>query len=177
MHIFGFRDQIIHDYATYIKNFIQIRDTRISEYTGQNLNAGILWPEPLIQLNPIFEPGEWMETLITQGALHQECARIFRKAKGTGANGGDGKPLRLHRHQVEAIYAALTGEHYVLTTGTGSGKSLAYIVPIVNHVLQAWFRPRYPGDRRLSDERLGQQPGRVSWKSSCAMAMRRARGR
>jgi ATP-dependent helicase YprA (DUF1998 family) len=135
MNIFGFRDQIIHDYATYIKSFIQIRDTRISEYAGKNLNAGILWPEPLIQLNPTFEPGEWIETLVTQRVLHQECVRIFRKDKGAGANGGDGKPLRLYRHQVEAIHAALTGENYVLTTGTGSGKSLAYIVPIVNHVL------------------------------------------
>ena len=70
MNIFGFRDQIIHDYATYIKSFIQIRDTRISEYAGQNLNAGILWPEPLIQLNPTFEPGEWIETLVTQRVLH-----------------------------------------------------------------------------------------------------------
>jgi hypothetical protein len=57
MNIFRFRDQIIHDYATYIKSFIQIRDTRISAYAGRNLNAGILWPEPLIQLNPTFEPG------------------------------------------------------------------------------------------------------------------------
>src|SRR5262249_36019853 len=82
MNIFEFRDHIIHDYATYIKSFIQIRDTWISEYVEQNLNAGILWPEPLIQLNPTFEPGEWIETLITQGVLHPECARIFRKDKG-----------------------------------------------------------------------------------------------
>jgi ATP-dependent helicase YprA (DUF1998 family) len=31
---------------------------------------------------------------------------------------------------------AATGRSYVLTTGTGSGKSLAYIIPIVNHVLR-----------------------------------------
>src|SRR5262249_59562 len=99
MNIFRFRDQIIHAYAAYINSFIQIRDTRISEYAEQNLNAGILWPEPLIQLNPTFEPGEWIETLITQGVLHPECARIFRKDKGASARGGDGKPLRLHRHQ------------------------------------------------------------------------------
>ena len=43
----------------------------------------------------------------------------------------------LHRHQVEAIEAAANDRSYVLTTGTGSGKSLAYIVPIVDHVLRA----------------------------------------
>ena len=34
------------------------------------------------------------------------------------------------------IEAARTGANYVLTTGTGSGKSLAYIVPIVDHVVR-----------------------------------------
>ena len=49
----------------------------------------------------------------------------------------------------------------MLTTGTGSGKSLAYIVPIVDHVLRTrrWRRAADPGDRRLPDERAGQQPG------------------
>jgi ATP-dependent helicase YprA (DUF1998 family) len=45
--------------------------------------------------------------------------------------------LRLHQHQREAVEAARTGDSYVLTTGTGSGKSLAYIIPIVDRVLAA----------------------------------------
>ena len=45
-------------------------------------------------------------------------------------------PLRLHRHQEDAIRVATTGANYVLTTGTGSGKSLTYIVPIVDRVLR-----------------------------------------
>ncbi|MGW3730004.1 DEAD/DEAH box helicase, partial [Streptomyces sp. NPDC000851] len=48
----------------------------------------------------------------------------------------DGRPLTLHQHQREAIDAAKSGASYVLTTGTGSGKSLSYIVPIVNKVLE-----------------------------------------
>ena len=47
-----------------------------------------------------------------------------------------GRLLRLHRHQAEAIKVAAEGRDYVLTTGTGSGKSLAYIIPAVNRVLQ-----------------------------------------
>jgi ATP-dependent helicase YprA (DUF1998 family) len=44
--------------------------------------------------------------------------------------------LKFHRHQSQAVRIAHSGHNYVLTTGTGSGKSLAYIIPIVNHVLR-----------------------------------------
>ena len=47
-------------------------------------------------------------------------------------------------------------ESYVLTTGTGSGKSLAYIVPIVDRVLKQRHGSRRPGDRRVPDERAGE---------------------
>src|SRR5262245_56418821 len=132
MDIFDFRKQLIGDYGKYVKSFIQIRDARIKEYVESVLDEESLWPEPLIQLNPSFAPGEWIDDLVRDRALHPECSRIFRKDKSEKSAGAS---LRLHRHQTEAIHAAQTGGNYVLTTGTGSGKSLAYIIPIVNHVL------------------------------------------
>ena len=42
----------------------------------------------------------------------------------------------MFRHQEEAIEIARSGHSYVLTTGTGSGKSLSYILPIVDRVLK-----------------------------------------
>ena len=44
--------------------------------------------------------------------------------------------MRLHKHQEDAVRIGATGANYVLTTGTGSGKSLTYIIPIVDHVLR-----------------------------------------
>jgi hypothetical protein len=79
MNIFDFRDQLIGDYASYIKSFIQIRDPQISSYVQQKLQEGVLWPEPLIQLNPLFARGEPIDELVAQGTLHRECAGIFRK--------------------------------------------------------------------------------------------------
>ena len=43
-----------------------------------------------------------------------------------------GHSLLLHKHQAEAISLAAAGEIYVLTTGTALGKSLAYLIPIVD---------------------------------------------
>ncbi len=48
MNIFDFRDQLIGDYASYIKSFIQIRDPHISSYVQQKLQEGVLWPEPTL---------------------------------------------------------------------------------------------------------------------------------
>jgi ATP-dependent helicase YprA (DUF1998 family)/very-short-patch-repair endonuclease len=134
MNIFDFRNRLIHDYSEYVTSFIQIQDGRVREKVENSFNAGILWPNPLIQLNPAFEPGGWIENFVEKEILHLECARIFRVKKEDPTP--EGQPLRLHKHQAEAILTAKNGHNYVLTTGTGSGKSLSYIVPIVNHVLQ-----------------------------------------
>ena len=133
MDVFSLRDRLVEEYSDYIRSFIQISDDRIREKVRQELESGALWPEPLIQLNPAFEAGATIDELVEEGTLHPECRRIFRIHKGPDSQG---KSLRLHRHQEKAIRAAATGDNYVLTTGTGSGKSLAYIVPIVDHVLR-----------------------------------------
>ncbi|MHC1767597.1 MAG: DEAD/DEAH box helicase [Verrucomicrobiia bacterium] len=133
MNVFDLRDQLVTDYSTYVQSYIQIRDQRISDHVQQRLNEGMLWPEPLIQLNPSFEPGAWIDELVDEGVLHSACRQIFRKDKAPTSLGDK---MRLHRHQEEAARVAKLGVNYVLTTGTASGKSLAYLVPIVDHVLR-----------------------------------------
>jgi len=132
--VFGLRNKLVGDYAEYVRSFIRIADDRIREYVDTNLEEGLLWPDPLLQLNPAFEPGEYVDQLVQDGILHEECRRIFRIKSDPNE---PGRALRLHRHQSDAVRAATSGENYVLTTGTGSGKSLAYMIPIVDHVLRS----------------------------------------
>ncbi len=133
MDVFELRNRVIREYGSYVRSFLCIRDPRIAELVERELEGGYLWPDPLLQLNPSFEHGDPLPDLVGEGLLHAECLRIFRRKPTPTADLG---LLRLHRHQVEGIRAAAAGENYVLTTGTGSGKSLAYIVPVVDHVLR-----------------------------------------
>lgn len=132
MDVFDLRERLVDDYSRYARSFIQIQDVRINEYVQQCLDGGVFWPEALIQLNPNFKPGVWIDELVNSGILHPECAAIFRKGKADGL----GSQMRLYQHQLDAVQIAEEGHNYVLTTGTGSGKSLAYIVPIVDYVLR-----------------------------------------
>ena len=76
----------------------------------------MLWPDPILQLNPAYESGPTLDDLAAKGVILPGTAKFFRRA--------DGGPIRLYKHQDEAIEIARKNEPYVVTTGTGSGKSL-----------------------------------------------------
>ncbi|MDR0610809.1 MAG: DEAD/DEAH box helicase [Planctomycetaceae bacterium] len=141
MNVFELRDRVINDYASFVNGFIKIRNDAINSCVRQALDDGLLWPDPLIQLSPNFESGGTIDDLITQGLLHPQCSKIFRRNKVTDEGQIiSGMQLQLHHHQTSAIHKATENRNYILTTGTGSGKSLSYIIPIVDHVLKTGSR-------------------------------------
>ena len=127
MNIFDLRDRVLGDYQNYVEGFLNIKDERIRDFVAQELSSGVFWPEALIQLNPSFEMGRSVSELVNQGLLDPLCEEIFQK---------NGSSIRLFDHQERAISLALQRKHYILTTGTGSGKSLTYIIPIIDHILK-----------------------------------------
>ncbi|AXG98027.1 DUF1998 domain-containing protein [Deinococcus wulumuqiensis] len=131
MNIFEFRTDIIDQYRSYVSSFVHIRDPRIRDYVDGEFATGTFWPDPLVQLNPSFHAGGNVADLVREGVLHPACAEIFAVPQN-----GQLAPLNLHHHQRQAIELARQGKSYVVTTGTGSGKSLTYIVPIIDHVLR-----------------------------------------
>lgn len=128
MDVFALRNRVVSDYKRYIESFVRIRDARIDDFVREQFDSGALWPDPILQLNPAYEPGPTLDELAAQGVLTSGTARFFRKFDGTA--------LRLYQHQREAIEIARRHEPLVVTTGTGSGKSLTYLVPIYDHVLR-----------------------------------------
>ena len=79
MNVFELRERLVDDYADYTRSFVVIRDERIRERVDAELEQGLLWPDPIVQLNPAFEPGETIDELVEEGVLHPECGRIFRR--------------------------------------------------------------------------------------------------
>ena len=57
MDVFALRDRVVDDYKRYIESFVRIRDERIEKFVREEFASGILWPDPILQLNPAYEPG------------------------------------------------------------------------------------------------------------------------
>ena len=114
MDVFKLHRDLIGDYVDYTRSFLRIQDRQIDEEVRKAIADGLLWPHPLLQLNPSFEPGERIDELVDEDILHPACKRIFRIKSETDPVGKD---LRLHRHQSRAIRVAHEGKPYILTTG------------------------------------------------------------
>ena len=135
MDAFKVHRELIDDYRRFTEGFVGATDSRIREYLERQSAEGRQWPDPWLSLNPSFASGGSVDDLVREQTLHPDAARVFRVKKDL-ADTGASSPIVFHKHQRDAIETAATRKSYVLTTGTGSGKSLAYIVPIVDRVLR-----------------------------------------
>jgi hypothetical protein len=122
MNVFEVHRKVIDDYESYIRSFIRIGDPVIETEVDKALRVGKLWPEPLLQFNPAFRNAGKVADLASSGLVHRDVADIFRG-------------YSLYQHQLDAITLGASGNDFVVTSGTGSGKSLTYIGTIFSHLL------------------------------------------
>ena len=129
MSIFDLHSQVLADYRDFVRSFFTIADDRTREFVDHALDEEArLWPDPLLQVSPSYARSATVDELAGSGLILEETARIFRTPEG--------QPFHLYRHQVEAIELARTPRSYIVTTGTGSGKSLTYFLPIIDSLLR-----------------------------------------
>jgi len=133
MDVFALRDGVVAEYRRFLEGALRIQDKDVAEYVKSKLDEGALWPEPSVSLNPSFASGGWVDELVDKGLLSDRCGELFRVPDQASRSR---RGLHLYHHQAEAIRAAASGASYVLTTGTGSGKSLGYLIPITDAILR-----------------------------------------
>lgn len=124
MDAFKTHQKIVSEYKDYLKSFINIYDKRITDYVNNQTLINSVLPDPLIQFNPSFAKGKSFDELIDENIVHPNLSRAFGK-------------YRLYRHQVEAIEIGVKrNSGFVVTSGTGSGKSLTFLATIFNDIFK-----------------------------------------
>ena len=139
--------QRIVDLAT---SYRPLRDPRIMQlcqraWSGDERSGGVvgqLWVEGTFPS----ETGEHtLRQLAEKGEFHQELLQLLDR-------GGCPADRTLYKHQEDSLRSqSLTGENspkgprpgVVVSAGTGSGKTEAFLLPVLNDLFQ---NPRKPGD-------------------------------
>lgn len=143
MDVFDLRRQIVDDYASFARSFTRVRAPDLKQQIDAIYANNQFWPEPLLQITPHYERGGSIDSLAAAGDIHATTAAIFR------VPGSPSLPLDLHTHQVQSLMAARQGRSYVVTTGTGSGKSLCFFIPIIDAILRARATDSTPRTRAI----------------------------
>lgn len=140
MKVFDLDRRLVDDYRRFARSFTRIRAQDIRAQVDDLYATGTFWPDPLITINPHFERGASVADLAANGTLHSNTARIFSIDKA---------PISLHRHQEQAVAKAVSKTSFVVTTGTGSGKSLCFFVPIIDAAVRARAAGEEPRTRAI----------------------------
>jgi len=134
MDAFLLHADVKQSYEDYLRSFFTIRDKRILAEVERVMAEGRFMPDPLIQFNPSFRSNTSLDDLITEGVMHPDLKRVYGSKK-------------LFDHQVEAFRKGAAGEGFIVTSGTGSGKSLTYLSTIFNHIMG--LKEHVPGVRAI----------------------------
>lgn len=135
MDVFNLSGSLVQEYEAFSRSFVAIRSEDIRNKVDEGYRSRRFWPAPLLQINPHYRSGGRLGELVGEPGLCAETEAAFR-FRAPDASRKDAS-MHLHLHQAQAIQIALSGKSYVVTTGTGSGKSLCFFIPIVDAILKA----------------------------------------
>jgi len=120
------------DYLSYVESFQQIKSPEIRDWIETRRAAGgLLWKPPYVQISLPFQTGESLSALVDEGILQSGTLPFARQQKDKP----ESPPITPYYHQTQAIRKIMAGGNVILATGTGSGKSFGFGLPIVSTAL------------------------------------------
>ncbi|MGH9228024.1 MAG: DEAD/DEAH box helicase [Acidimicrobiales bacterium] len=137
-------DRVERDYRSYLASTFSFADASLRHDLETRLTEpGRVRRGPILQAAPPYRPGATLTDLVEDGVLHPGL--LERDDDKLPAD----RPLYVHQEQ--AIRATRHGRNLVIATGTGSGKTECYLLPVLDHLLRERDAGtlRQPGVRAL----------------------------
>ncbi|QGM30135.1 DEAD/DEAH box helicase [Bacillus sp. N3536] len=116
---------IEHSYLTYLQDQFPINDETIrTAFHEQLFKKNTLAKGPYLEVAAPYVEGQTINQLIHEGILNPKMAQLNQNE--LPAN----RPL--FAHQEKAVRKAKQGHNFIVATGTGSGKTESFMMPILN---------------------------------------------
>jgi len=129
-------ERIVNRYLSYLETTFSFNDVILQKQLKKELRKIDKFSKgPILEATPPFESGSSIEDLIKEGVLSSEFRKLCT----------DELPLdrNLYLHQKNAIYKLVKDKrNLIVATGTGSGKTETFLIPILNHL----FREKENGE-------------------------------
>ncbi|GAA3571360.1 DEAD/DEAH box helicase [Microlunatus spumicola] len=130
-------------YRRYLQSLMTVRDPVLDAALHRAItDTSLLDKGPYLEATPPYAPGATLQDLVNEGVLEQSFLRLA----------SEGLPMSrpLYRHQDEAVRKVAGGRNVVVSTGTGSGKTESFLIPILSSLLREEAAGRLgPGVRAL----------------------------
>lgn len=124
----GIKRYITSAFATNSETFEKERGSLLSQ-------SGVLFQEPYVEPIPTYKSGCSLGELSENDLPGlNDCGReAFKAIVGAGLFTGD---YPLYSHQQRMLKESLGGKHGVVVTGTGSGKTEAFLLPVIANIIR-----------------------------------------
>lgn len=125
--VVGCVHHLIEEYRRFLLTSYRFLDNHLrQQFEGHLAQANVVVKGPYVTLAREYESGETLRALTEGGRAERDLLKIrwpFGEEK-------------LYRHQVRALDAGRAGRSFVITTGTGSGKTESFLLPIFDDILR-----------------------------------------
>lgn len=129
VHPINTTEKIKHDYFSYLQTIKPFKEKWLRDEFDQAIHEpDMLVKGPILEISLPYKKGATLNDLLDEGLLSTE----FKKLET------DELPLnrQLFIHQEKAIRKILSNRSVVIATGTGSGKTEAFLIPIINYLMR-----------------------------------------
>lgn len=122
---------IEESYRDYIGSTVHFADDHLQHQLEKLLaRPGYLAKGPFLESAPPYKGDKTVRELVEDGVF---CRSMLKLGGGRLDIFDPGR--KLYKHQVRAIELAAKGGNIIVTTGTGSGKTECFLLPILNDIL------------------------------------------
>lgn len=122
-------NEIKATYRRYLSSLLAVRDPKIDAALRRAIDStDMLDKGPYLEATPPYAPGQSLQDLIAEGVVAQGFADLAGKALPLD------RPLYVHQEQ--SIRKVAAGRNVVVATGTGSGKTESFLIPILDSLVR-----------------------------------------
>ena len=118
---------LIDEYRSFLRTSYRFLDDRLRQQFEAHLDqTDVVVKGPYVTLARDFAGGPTLRELVQEGTAHPD---LLKARWPFGEN-------PLYRHQEQAFRIGQAGRSFVITTGTGSGKTEAFLLPVLDGIIR-----------------------------------------